>query len=64
LFPNPTKGKIFISNDELVIKEVSVYNVLGSLVAKTLDLTGQAKGLYIVKINTDRGSIIRKISKE
>jgi hypothetical protein len=37
---------------------------LGSLVAKTLDLTGQAKGLYIVKINTDRGSIIRKISKE
>jgi hypothetical protein len=64
LFPNPTKGKIFISNDELVIKEVSVYNVLGSLVAKTLDLTGQAKGLYIVKITTDRGSIIRKISKE
>lgn len=64
LFPNPTKGKIFISNDELVINEVSVYNVLGGLVTKTLDLTGQAKGLYIVKITTDRGSIIRKISKE
>jgi len=32
-------------------------------VTNTLDITGRANGIYIIKIETDKGTIIKKISK-
>jgi hypothetical protein len=64
VYPNPTTGKILVShNEDLVINKVGVYSVLGTLVTDTLDLTGQVKGIYFIKIETDKGNIIKKIIK-
>ena len=64
-YPSPTKGKIFIANIDLdTIKEVSIYNILGTLVTNKLDLVGQTSGLYFVKIITDKGTFVQKLIKE
>jgi hypothetical protein len=64
VYPNPTTGMVLITNSELItIKRVSIYSVLGTLVSDSLDITGRANGIYIIKIETDKGTIIKKISK-
>jgi hypothetical protein len=65
LYPNPTQGKILVTNLNMdSIKEVNIYNVLGTIVSNKLDLSNQPKGLYFVKLTTDTGSIIQKLIKE
>jgi hypothetical protein len=64
VYPNPTTGMVLITNSELItIKRVGIYSVLGTLVTNTLDITGRANGIYIIKIETDKGTKIKKISK-
>lgn len=64
VYPNPTTGMVLITNSELInIKRVGIYSVLGTLVSDSLDITGRANGIYIIKIETDKGTIIKKISK-
>ena len=73
IYPNPCSGKAslaFNSNSCKVI-EIFVNNVAGQLVKKidavafeneiTLDLSGQAKGIYFVKIATEKGVEVRKL---
>jgi PKD repeat protein len=64
LVPNPTNGLLYLSDASLQINKVSVFNVLGVKVASTLDLTQQAKGIYIVKLETDKGNFIKKVVKQ
>ncbi len=65
LYPNPTSGKIFISNDDLgEIQNIGIYNTLGELVTDKLDLSDHASGLYFIKITTANGNTIRKIIKQ
>ena len=51
IYPNPTMGKIFLSKS---VKEVSIYNLSGQkmpvvLDEKSLDLSGFASGIYIIR---------------
>lgn len=75
VFPNPTHGNIYLSFDETVQGEavVEVFNLIGErqFVRKintlpgepvSLDLSGFAKGLYIIKLNTRGGSFSSKVS--
>jgi PKD repeat protein len=64
IYPNPTTGQLYLSNAALNVKELAVYNTLGMLVSKSLDLSGQASGMYIVKITAEEGSFIRKVMKQ
>ena len=65
LYPNPTTGSITISRNELgEIKNIAIYNSLGAMVTDKLDLSGQASGLYFIKLTTDKGSEIKKIIKQ
>ena len=65
LYPNPTTGSITISRNELgEIKNIAIYNSLGAMVTDKLDLSGQASGLYFIKLTTDKGSVIKKIIKQ
>lgn len=64
LYPNPTTGMLQLTENNLHINEVSVYNAIGMLVAKSLDITGQASGMYFIRINTDEGSFVRKVIKQ
>jgi PKD repeat protein len=62
LYPNPTNGELKLSQN-LTIKTVEIYNTLGMLVSKELNLSGKAAGVYFVKITAGEGSFIRKVVK-
>lgn len=76
LFPNPTDGKVSLVCNESLIGEttVEVYNLLGDCImtqnghnirkGQTLDidLNGFASGMYIIKLNTEKGSWSKKVN--
>ena len=63
-YPNPTKGVLHLDSKNLLIKDVSVYDLLGrrviysefsSLKRVSLDLKTIENGSYILKITSDSG---------
>lgn len=76
IYPNPTTGQVTldVTGTGFNKMDVTVYNVLGEVV-KTInanqvaaqskyqiDLTGSAKGVYVIKVDTEKGSISKKVS--
>lgn len=66
VYPNPATNKITISG--AVVKKLSLFDLNGIKIAtsntKTIDLTGIAKGIYIVKTTTADGySVSKKLIK-
>lgn len=63
LYPNPTSGRVVIESDTL--QKVEIYSLTGILMETTtdnqIDLSGYAKGIYLVKITTDKGIALKKI---
>jgi Secretion system C-terminal sorting domain len=76
LYPNPTSSTVNInSNGKFTIKSVTLYDMMGHAIYQPMlnnsigtitsfDMTAIAKGVYIVKIDTDKGSASEKIVKE
>jgi len=78
VYPNPARSELGITNYELGIKEVKIYNVMGEEVIShlllvnsnsvTLDVSGLAKGMYFVEVYFDklsnRGAVRKKFVKE
>ncbi len=64
IYPNPTTGQLYLSNNQLTDLKVSVYNSLGMLVSEKLDISAQASGVYFVKITANEGSFVRKVVKQ
>ncbi len=70
LFPNPTRGKLSVTNPKKSNQQIIVYSALGQQVAFknsdqeiiSLDLTGQSKGVYLVKI-TNKATQTAQISR-
>jgi len=70
VFPNPTNGK-FAINSSSPVTAIEIYNLSGKRIysdfnanqqtSKELDLTGYAKGIYIMKIYNGTKSYSRKI---
>jgi len=69
IYPNPTKDDLFIKS-ELPINKVEIYSMAGSLmmtennITEKISLSALLKGIYVIKVYTDKGVIIRKIVKE
>lgn len=68
IYPNPVKnGVLFVNTNSDDVKEVAIYNLLGSKVATkqvnagTVDVSGIAKGLYVVKVTEAGKTSVRKI---
>ena len=75
IYPNPSNGVFTISVANLPAKkaELRIINVIGNEIyretltrddgqfSKTIDLTGKAKGLYYVKLETDNYSSVRRV---
>jgi len=73
IYPNPCTGKatLALNNNSGESPEIFITNLAGQLVKKinavayeneiTLDLSGQAKGVYFVKIATEKGVEVRKL---
>ena len=76
VFPNPTDGRISLVINETLQNEaiVEVYNLLGECMMTknishfqkdetlSMDLGRLVSGLYIIKLNTEKGSCTKKVS--
>ena len=70
IYPNPTQGELTLEGEGL--QSVRIVNVFGQTVynAKVegeqvrLDLSGFAKGIYMMHIGTANGEVVRKIVVE
>jgi hypothetical protein len=69
LFPNPTNGLVNVRTENAGAYNVEVTNLLGEVVnqgtfsgSTTLDLNGEAKGVYMVRVYNAEGSIVERIT--
>ncbi len=65
MYPNPTSGSVNIKS-EAAIAQVNIYNIEGKLLdeVKASIFTITDKGVYFVKIITDKGISVRKLVVE
>jgi len=73
IYPNPvTSTFVFINTGNLYISKIELYNLHGRLIYRKntsdtqyekLDMSSISKGIYILKINTDKGIRTEKIIK-
>ncbi len=72
VYPNPVNDRLYIEA-ETVIEEVVVYDVYGRRQVTetpshqgnwTIDLSELKSGIYFVKINTEKGNIVKRIIKD
>ncbi len=69
IFPNPSSGIFIIKNENLKIKTVEVYNLVGEKVLKSeinnptsaIDLSDQPNGIYFINVKTEEKSFTQKI---
>lgn len=71
LYPNPVKDFLQISNHQNIkIDKIEIYNVIGKKIKifkndlETLDVSKISEGIYLVKITSDKGSIISRVIKK
>lgn len=63
--PNPTSGLVTV-NGVADVKTITVFNVGGKLILSTsntnsVNLSNQAKGVYFVKVTTEKGTTTKKV---
>jgi hypothetical protein len=69
IYPNPTKDELFIKS-ESQIKKVEIYSLTGSLLLsennfnEKISVSALPKGVYVVRIYTDKGSVVSKVVKK
>ncbi len=67
LYPNPVNNTLNIRISKLNFKFLTIYNLLGKQLIKStntkINLTSFSKGIYLLKLKTDKGVITRKIIK-
>ena len=72
VYPNPVENELRITNYELGIKEVKLYNVMGEMVLKKeiknkeieIDVGDLPKGMYFLQVKNEKGIFNKKIIKE
>ena len=69
LYPNPSSYQFTLDNGQELMKEVYLYDVMGRKVkhlpvhapSTTIDVNDLPNGIYVVKINTASGVLVRKV---
>ncbi|WP_410004805.1 T9SS type A sorting domain-containing protein [Aequorivita nionensis] len=70
VYPNPTKGLIYINPKTKTIISIGVFDILGKKVLQLegniqqVDISTLQSGMYFLRIATNAGSFVRKIIKE
>lgn len=63
IYPNPSTGRIIIKANNL--NQVDIYNISGTLLKSSenneIDLSKFSKGIYLIKIMTNKGITLKKI---
>ena len=69
VYPNPNQGRIFINNSgNNILEKATIYTINGRKIKEFTTITNQngldvntlTKGLYFLKLNSDKGSITKK----
>lgn len=71
IFPNPTKGTLTISQADKTYTKYEVYDLNGKLILQnniqsmnqSVDLSGYAEGMYIIKVTGDQKITYKKIMR-
>ena len=72
IYPNPANNQLTVKSEQLTVKEIKVYDVMGETVYSeqlttnntTIDVSGLASGLYFLQVNSEQGTVNRKFVKE
>jgi hypothetical protein len=69
LYPNPTTGKLTIDLKSIMINSIEITDLNGRVIesvnvnttAYNADLSALQNGVYLVKINTSKGSVLKRV---
>lgn len=69
VFPNPANNQITLDNGQTMIKDISIYDIMGREIRKypinetksMLDVSNLQSGMYFLKITTEQGILTRKV---
>ena len=70
IYPNPSNGKFNIKSENEKIISIDIYNSIGdhlktvNSIDEEIDLSGFSKGIYLIKINTPKGTYTNKLIKQ
>ena len=70
LYPNPTKGMLFIKGDVSKLTDVNIYNLMGQEVMKVkgnfseINISSLSSAMYFVKLDTEEVSGTYRVIKE
>jgi M6 family metalloprotease-like protein len=74
IYPNPTTGELRIENGEWRMEKVEIFDVMGKSIvipngaqrneeSNTINISFLANGVYFLKIQTEQGTIVKKVIK-
>jgi len=71
IYPNPSRGKIAINSSGIILKDIEISDLKGRVISnyklgginntKQLNLPELSSGVYLININSDKGTIVRKL---
>jgi hypothetical protein len=70
IYPNPAVNELYIKTNSIQLEQVIVYDVLGKVIINTklnldkIDVSTLTVGMYLLKIKTDQGKVVRRIIKK
>lgn len=70
IYPNPSNKVVFINKNNLIIYKIELFDLTGKVIQtkikelEMVNLTDVLSGIYILKIHSDKGIIMKKLMKE
>jgi len=70
IYPNPVSTELYISkSNDLIIENIAVFNTLGQIAyqlieTEKINVSKLSNGLYFIRVQTDKGSILKSFLKQ
>ncbi len=70
--PNPTTNSIYINFENFISSKITIFDMDGRVIQNNIisenntaiDVTNMANGIYLIQINSDKGTVFKKIVKQ